>query len=179
MNKFLCSFLAIIMAVALAACSSGISQEEYDKILNENTELSSKLDSLQKKYDKLEEISKELAEINQGNIEKDLKELEQIGSESKNIAFMSAAHCMDENAECSILNDDLIQITIPMGSKAASEVKDSIQSFAPVIPTALNNSEFKSCLITVVDSSGTVIFGYTIKKDKSLSTFVSDKYLDQ
>lgn len=174
MKKIMCAILASILALSLASCSSGISQEEYDKILNENTKLSSKLDSLQKRHEELEEISKELAETNQGNIENKTDKLE-----TRHFVFKAAGQCMDENAECSILNDDLIQITIPMGSKTAEEVKNAISVYAPAIPTALNDSEFKSCIITAVDSSGTVIFGYTIKKDKSLSTFVSDKYLDQ
>lgn len=155
MRKFVTFLLAFLLIVGLVGCSSGVSQEEYDEVVAENEELKQSLT----------EMRMLLLEYYDGN---------NSPVETKDIAFEGIARCFSENSICTILSDDLIQITIPQEGKTVEEIKGTIEEYVATIPIALQNSEFKSCLILVVDDDGVCLWGYTIKSDGSSSVFISE-----
>lgn len=53
MKRLLSLVLSALLAVGLSACSSGVSQEEYDKIITERDELQAQLDLVNENSDDL------------------------------------------------------------------------------------------------------------------------------
>lgn len=155
MKKIIALCLVIVM---LTGCSSGgVSQAEYDKLAKRNEELSTALG--------------EAIEIAQKYTSEKAEEFE-----TRDITFAAIGSNIDEASKCTILNDDVVLLTVPMGVNDVKTVKANIEKFAMMIPSAIKISEFKSCIMIVVDSDNFCSFGYTFKAEGDPSTFVSDKF---
>lgn len=158
--------MSLLILLSLSGCAQeGISQEEYDNVVAERDELKEKNETLSQSLDEALEIAKKHTEEEANSIE------------TRDIMFAAAAKTMNENAVCTIVTDELILITVPSEGKAATDVKAQIDSSVITIPLMLKNSDFKSCVIMVVDDTQTCLFGYTIKADGA-STFISDALSD-
>lgn len=145
--------VAIALIIGLAGCAStGVSQADYDS-------LKERYDSLKQDFD---EISDKYAESLHEKME---------NIETRDIIFSAAATTIDENADCTILNDDIIQITIPIGNKTMDEISDSMEGMGYAIGVALDGSDFKSCLILFVNDNGLCSFGLSVLSDGTVSSF--------
>lgn len=160
MKKIVIAVLSGMIAINFVGCSSGISQEEYDKVVQEHSQLQEEYDSLRTSY--LEVFEKYNA-----------LQLEQL--ETRDVIFAGVAKTISEDSSVHILSDEAIQVMIPMGAKTIKEILDDIDEYISSFVSALKISDFKTCYVMIVDDNGLTTLGVSFNRDGEGSVFVSEK----
>lgn len=156
MRKYLLTFF-LMSILCLSACSGGVAQEEYDALLLENETLQSENAELESDNESLRASLGEAADL----IEQYSNESrEEIMDSSALIFYEAAANIISEDATCVPLNENIVQITVPLNGKSVDDFSEQLETATLSISLSLGE-EYSSCIVMFVDDEGRCEAGFS------------------
>lgn len=155
MKKVFMLFIISAFAIGLVGCSAGVSQEEYDALVEENKRL----------QDGFDEATEQLKEY----IDEEQKE---IVDNASLIGYQAVASVIKDDALCSAINEDTVLITVPLEEgESILDFESSLNTAAYSLGAILDEDSFSSCIIMFVDFDGKCSGGFSFVSNGEVNYF--------
>ncbi|MDR1771060.1 MAG: hypothetical protein LBS02_10540 [Hungatella sp.] len=174
MKKKVLLCVSIAAMLSLTACSNGVSQKDYDKLINEKEKIESDYSTLEKEY---EELNKKYLEDKDNN----LKTTSDNFTLSKVNAWAQTS--FGDSASCSLDDKKHLTVHVPSNYTASnvpeilSNIKNSLSTWVAIDSPTSNTTEFNYITITFYDNSQDGIISYTFdnsNKEFELKTIMGN-----
>ena len=176
MRKTCLLIVVLVVVFCFSGCAGGgISLEEYetlsqeyDALSQENANLQGSIDALEQENEELRSSLGEVVEMLEGYVQ---EEEQEVTAGTALIMYKTAASILSEEATCVVLNEDTVQITVPLNGGTYEDFSDELSTASVAISMALGE-EYSSCIIMFLDESGRCEAGFSIA-DNHATGFLS------